>query len=92
MVKAEGIIKRYINELKISASSEDGEIKTSINEKTIKTAISVSHKRLKDLDEMIDDPKAFEQLVSKKEWEILGADELDDKKLQQMKYEKWLTS
>lgn len=31
---------------------------------------------------MIDDPKAFEYLVSPEEWKILGQDELDDKKLQ----------
>jgi hypothetical protein len=31
---------------------------------------------------MIDDPKAFEHLVSPEEWKILGQDELDDKKLQ----------
>lgn len=40
---------------------------------------------------MIDDPKAFEDLVSEAEWKILGADELNEEKLKNVKYEKWLT-
>ena len=41
---------------------------------------------------MIDDPKAFENLVSEQEWKILGADEANEEKLKKMKHEKWLTS
>jgi hypothetical protein len=33
--KAECIVKRYIRELRESAASETGEIKTSVKEKTI---------------------------------------------------------
>jgi hypothetical protein len=62
--KAETHLKRYIKELRDSASNEDGEIKTSVKEKLIKTAMTVCERRLKDLNEMIDDPKAFEMLVS----------------------------
>jgi hypothetical protein len=40
---------------------------------------------------MIDDPKAFESLVSDAEWKILGADELNEEKLKNAKHEKWLT-
>jgi len=85
-VKAEGFLKRYIRELRESASEGD-EIKTKVKEKVIKVAISVTEKRLKDLNEMIDDPKAFETLVSPEEWKILGYDELNEKKLQKKKYE-----
>ena len=64
-------------------SAADGEeIKSSVKEKVIKIAIKVTERRLKDLDEMIDDPKAFELLVSPEEWRILGYDELNEKKLQ----------
>ena len=64
-------------------SAADGEeIKSSVKEKVIKIAIKVTERRLKDLDEMIDDPKAFEMLVSPEEWRILGNDELNEKKLQ----------
>ena len=56
----------------------------------MKVAIKVIERRLKDLDELIDDPKAFQDLVSAQEWNILGADELNEKKLQEKKHEKWL--
>ena len=39
-------------------------------------------RRLKDLNEMIDDPKAFELLVSPEEWKILSFDELSEEKMQ----------
>jgi hypothetical protein len=35
-----------------------------VKEKVIKIAMTVCERRLKDLNEMIDDPKAFEMLVS----------------------------
>lgn len=79
-IKAEGHLKRYIRELRESARNGE-EIKTNIKEKVIKTSIKVSERRLKDLNEMIDDPKAFELLVSPEEWKILGYDELNEKKL-----------
>lgn len=41
---------------------------------------------------MIDDPTAFEHLVSPAEWKIIGCDELNEKKMQKQKHEKWLTS
>ena len=68
------------------------EIKTSVKEKVVKLAIKVCERRLKDLNEMIDDPKAFTHLVSPEEWKILGADELNEKKLQKQKHEKRLQS
>jgi hypothetical protein len=37
----------------------------------------VCDKRLKELDEMIDDPNAFSSLVTDEEWRVLGADELN---------------
>lgn len=91
-MKAECIVKKYVRQLRESAQSEDGEIKTLVKESTIKTAIKVCERRLKDLDDMIDDPKAFEDLVSEKEWKLLGADEPNEAKLQKIKHEKWLTS
>jgi len=80
-IKAECHLKKYIRELRDSAESEDGEITTLVKEKVIKTSIKVCQRRLKDLNEMIDDPTAFEHLVSPEEWKILGADELNEKKL-----------
>jgi len=58
----------------------------------LKVSIKVCQRRLKDLNEMIDDPTAFEYTVTPEEWKIIGADELNDKKLAKQKHEKWLTS
>lgn len=80
-IKAECHLKKYIRELRESAESEDGEITTTVKEKVITVSIKVTQRRLKDLNEMIDDPTAFEHLVSPEEWKILGADELNEKKL-----------
>jgi tubulin monoglycylase TTLL3/8 len=91
-VKAECKIKTFVRELTESAMSEEGEIRTTIKPKVIETAIKVCERRLKDLDELIDDPKAFEKLVSDAEWRILGADELNEKKLKNKNHEKWLSS
>ena len=92
-VKAECHLKKFVRELRESARAaadaagdqdEEGaeiEIKTSVKEKVLKLSIKVCERRLKDLNEMIDDPKAFTHLVSPEEWRILGADELNEKKL-----------
>ena len=81
-IKAECHLKKYVRELRESAENEDGEITTTVKDRVVKTSIKVSQRRLKDLNEMIDDPTAFEHLVSPEEWKILGADELNEKKLQ----------
>ncbi len=47
-------------------------------------------RRVRDLDELIDDPTAFEQIVSDAEWKILGADELTEESLAQKKHENWM--
>lgn len=39
-------------------------------------ALRVCEKRLRDLDDLIDDPTAFAELVTDEEWKVLGADEL----------------
>ena len=91
-VKAECVLKRYIRQLRESAAIEDGEIKTTVKERKLKIAIKVCERRLKDLDEMIDDPKAFQDIVSAEEWKILGADELNEKKLKNKKHEDRLKS
>lgn len=54
----------------------EGTKKTSIEDKVLKVALRVCEKRMRDLDEMIDDPTAFTDMVTDDEWKILGADEL----------------
>ena len=80
-VTAECHMKKFIRQLKESAASEDGEIKTTVKDKVIKCAIVVTKRRLKDLNEMIDDPNSFTYMVSPEEWKILGVGELNEKKL-----------
>jgi len=50
----------------------------------------ICERRLKDLDDLIDDPKAFTELVSEKEWAILAADELDKESLAKKKHQEWI--
>lgn len=56
----------------------------------LKVAIRVCEKRLRELDDLIDDPSAFQELVTDEEWRILGADELNMETLAQKKHEDWL--
>jgi len=67
-----------------------GEKKTSVDDKVLKVAIRVSEKRLRELDEMIDDPTAFSELVTDDEWKILGADELTMETLALKKHDDWM--
>ncbi len=38
--------------------------------------MKVAERRLMTLDEIVDNPKSFESLVSDKEWDVIGYDEL----------------
>ena len=53
-------------------------------------ALRVCEKRLRDLDDLIDDPSAFSELVTDDEWKVLGADELTLETLAQKKHEDWM--
>lgn len=52
--------------------------------------MKVCEKRLRDLDDLIDDPAAFGALVTDEEWKILGADELNIETLAIKKHEDWM--
>jgi hypothetical protein len=65
-------VKTFVRELRES----NGEKKSTVEDKVLKVAFRVCEKRLRDLDEMIDDPSAFTELVTDDEWRVLGADEL----------------
>lgn len=58
-----------------------GEKPSTVPNKVLKVALKVCEKRLKDLDELIDDPNAFSSLVTDEEWAILGADEHNSESL-----------
>jgi len=54
----------------------------SVSKIVLKVSQNVCEKRNRDLDELIDDPRGFEPLVSDAEWDVLAADELDFDSLQ----------
>ena len=64
--------------------------KTTVSSQVLKVALKVCDKRLKDLDDIIDDPNAFQSLVTDEEWRVLGADELNNETLAQKKHEEWM--
>ena len=63
---------------------EDLKIRTEV-------AISVCSKNIEDLDDIID-KKKIPKIVTEKEWEILGSDELNAEGLAKKKHEDWLKS
>ncbi len=55
-----------------------------------KVALRVCERRLKDLDEMIDDPTAFQGIISDQEWAVISADELNAETLAAKKHADWI--
>jgi hypothetical protein len=53
----------------------------TVSDELIACALNVCQKRVRDLDDLIDDPEGFGCLVSDQEWDILGADELTEEAL-----------
>ena len=68
-----------------------GSSHASVTDRVLKVAMKVCEKRLKDLDDLIDDPSAFAELVTDEEWKVLGEDELTVETLAQKKHEDWLS-
>ena len=62
----------------------------NVSDKVLQVALRVCEKRLRDLDDLIDDPSAFSELVTDEEWKVLGADELTMETLAQKKHEDWM--
>ena len=70
-------MKIFVREMRES----QGNGKLTVDDKVLKIALRVCDKRLRELDEMIDDPTAFSELVTDDEWKVLGADELNTETL-----------
>jgi tubulin monoglycylase TTLL3/8 len=62
----------------------------TVDKKLLQTACDVSFRRVRDLDDLIDDPTAFGALVSDAEWKILAADELTEESLAAKKHVDWM--
>jgi DNA-directed RNA polymerase delta subunit len=67
-----------------------GDKPSSIPANVLKVAMKVCEKKLRDLDDLIDDPTAFAELVTEDEWKVLGADELTIESLAQKKHVDWM--
>lgn len=85
-MKAETYVKIFAREMRESLGA-----KTTITDKLLKVAMKVCDKRLRELDDLIDDPSAFIDLVTEDEWKILGADELNIDTLAKKKHDEWLS-
>lgn len=85
-MKAESYVKIFVKEMRETF----GEKPSTISDKILKVALKVCEKRLRELDDLIDDPNAFTSLVTEDEWAVLGADELNVESLAKQKHENWL--
>lgn len=85
-VKAESYVKIFVRELRETQGTSSPNVPANV----LKVALRVCEKRLRDLDDLIDDPSAFQELVTDEEWRILGADELNLETLAQKKHDDWL--
>jgi len=57
-------LKIYARELREAFDSDKPLVSATVNKELLQVAINVSLRRVRDLDELIDDPTAFEQIVS----------------------------
>jgi len=93
-VTAESWVKIFVREMHETEGErqaiEVGKPGNTCSDKILKVAMRICERRLKDLDDLIDDPKAFTELVSDKEWAILAADELDKESLAKKKHQEWI--
>jgi len=79
--KAQNYLKIFIREIR-ECFDENKPLKSStVSDSVLKVAMDVSSRRVRDLDDLIDDPTAFGSLVSDIEWKILSADELNEESL-----------
>jgi len=65
--------------------------KYTVPDRVLKIAMKVCDRKLMELDDLIDDPNSFEDLVTEDEWRILAADELTIETLAKKKHEDWLS-
>jgi len=78
VIKAESIVKKYHAEVE------------EFDDKVIKTALLICERRALDLDEIIDLKSFPETLVSDREWDIIGKDEMSETRLAKKKHKDWL--
>lgn len=88
--KAQCYLKTYLREVREAYENGQSLTSTTVDKKLLQTAVDVSFRRVRDLDDLIDDPTAFGALVSDAEWKILAADELTEESLAAKKHVDWM--
>lgn len=94
-MKAVSYMKIYVREMReafaASGNSMTEDIKSkSVSDKIYKVGMKVCRQRMRDLDDLIDDPNGFESLVSDQEWAILSQDENTEETLAAKNHNRWL--
>lgn len=78
LIKAESVLKLYISGEKIP-------------ELRVRTALNVCKRRLKNLDDIIDEPNSHVwELITEKEWDIINEDSMSVEQLKKIKHENWI--
>lgn len=78
LVKAESVLKQFMSGLQVPESR-------------VEVAYTVCQRRLKNLDDIIDDPNIHWDMVTDKEWETLNEDSLSLEDLKKIKHENWIS-
>ena len=74
MTRAQSLLKVYVREMRNSFAKKQQQISSqSVPNNVLDVAIRICEKRVRDLDDMIDDPDAWEPVVSDLEWSVLTA-------------------
>lgn len=77
--KAQCVLKTYVREMRTSysnykSSGNPADLKSeSTQNNVLEVAQNICEKKTRDLDDLIDDPHAFQELVSDQEWTILNS-------------------
>lgn len=87
--KAQNYLKIFLREIRECFEQGKKLESKTVGKELLQVALDVSLRRVRDLDDLIDDPSAFEALVSDAEWKLLGADELTLESLAAKKHMAW---
>jgi tubulin monoglycylase TTLL3/8 len=78
LIKAESVLKQFLSGAKIP-------------ETRVEVAYKVCVRRLKELDDIIDDPHTQWDMLNDKEWESLNEDSMSIEELKKIKHENWIS-
>ena len=65
-------------------------VSASVPARVFNVALKVCRQKCRPLDDLIDDEHGFDNLVSEEDWQILGANEMNEQDLAEKKHADWL--